>query len=259
MVFFNQHSKLSAVLFVYFIGYSVYLSGQEIVTDRPDQTESSSTIPQNSLQIEMGILFSQVDARTFESNIWNLPTTLLRYGITKNVELRLANQFSSIVKSNEEKTHHYGFGDLELGTKIQILRKENINTEIAFLSHIVIPIGDNRISNVQLGSISKLSIAHSITEKISLGYNLGYNYFGQELGIATYSLALGIRLNNKWGLYIEPYGEWISFETIISNLDGGFTYLLKQNIQLDISYGVGLNYHMHYTSVGFSWLIGAKN
>ena len=74
--------------------------------------------------------------------------------------------------------------------------------------------------------------------------------------MATYSLAVGFTINDKWGFYIEPYGEWLNFQSIASNLDGGFTYLLQQNIQLDISYGLGLNYHMHYTSLGFSWLIG---
>ena len=31
------------------------LSAQQIITDRPDQTESASTVPRGSLQIEGGI------------------------------------------------------------------------------------------------------------------------------------------------------------------------------------------------------------
>ena len=256
MTSFYPSSNVSLILFILLLGFSMCLNAQEIITDRPDQTESSSTIPKNSFQIETGILFSQVNTNSFESNNWNLPTTLLRFGITRNMELRLANQFTSIVKNSEEKTHQYGFGDIEIGAKIQILRKKNINTEIAFLSHLVFPFGDKRISNTNFGSINKLSISHSITKNTSLGYNVGYNYFGEDLGMATYSLAVGFTINDKWGFYIEPYGEWLNFQSIASNLDGGFTYLLQQNIQLDISYGLGLNYHMHYTSLGFSWLIG---
>ena len=255
----SYKKKFRNILLV-IISFSVCIIGygQEIITDRPDQTESSSTIPINSFQIETGMLFEQVDACNFESNTWSLPTTLLRFGITKIIELRLANQFSSIYSKNEEQTYNFGFGDLEFGTKIQILRNENINTEIAFITHIVFPFGDKRISNEQLGSISKLSISHQIANNVSIGYNIGYNYFGQSNGIGTYSVAIGFGLGEKLGFYIEPYGEWINFETWASNLDGGFTYLLQPNIQLDISYGVGLNYHMHYASVGFSWIIATQ-
>ena len=42
------------VLLMLFVNYTNY--GQELITDRPDQTESSSTVPKRSLQIESGLL-----------------------------------------------------------------------------------------------------------------------------------------------------------------------------------------------------------
>ena len=37
------------------------ISAQTIITDRPDQTESSSTVEQGSLQIESGILLGSTE------------------------------------------------------------------------------------------------------------------------------------------------------------------------------------------------------
>jgi hypothetical protein len=38
-------------------------SDTELITDRPDQTESSSTVPRNTLQIETGFIFGEFQYR----------------------------------------------------------------------------------------------------------------------------------------------------------------------------------------------------
>ena len=44
-----------AILILFILFYNSYCSiSQEIVTDRPDQTESPSIVPKSSLQIETG-------------------------------------------------------------------------------------------------------------------------------------------------------------------------------------------------------------
>ena len=225
---------------------------QEIITDRPDQTESSSTIPMNSFQVETGVVIGHVASESNLEKVLLAPSTLIRYGFTKNFELRLANHFARS-SSESLSLKDFGFTDLELGFKLQLLRKEDVNTEIALLSHVVIPIGDVRLTNVSFGMVNKLSIAHNLGDIFTIGYNLGYNYFGFGSGTGTYSIALGAGLTKRIGFYIEPYGEWVDFNLFLSNLDGGFTYLLKPNMQLDVSYGLGLNYEMQYFSAGFSW------
>ena len=114
--------------------------------------------------------------------------------------------------------------------------------------------------NHDYGTINKLLISHSITETIGIGYNLGYNYYGIGDGDANYSLAIGIVITDKVSLYAEPYGEFVEFEEHISNFDAGVTYLLKDNFQLDYSFGLGLNNDMNYMSIGFSWNVAnSKN
>ena len=39
----------------------------------------------------------------------------------------------------------------------------------------------------------------------------------------------------------------------ISNFDSGFTYLVKDNLQIDLSFGFGINNKMNFQSIGVSW------
>ena len=160
------------------------LNAQTIITDRPDQTESSSTIQQGSVQIESGVLISQNSTNydfysTNERNIY-FPSTLFRIGLTEKIELRLFNQYQQMCTQTNSFN---GFNNLEIGLKLQLLQKENGFTEIAFLSHMVIPTAPSRLSETgenQIGTINKLCVSHNIGEKVGLGYNVGYNYLNNR-------------------------------------------------------------------------------
>ncbi len=239
------------IITVGFLLLTSIVFSQEIITDRPDQTESSITVGKNNFQIESGILYQKSD----NSNSFIGSSTLLRYGITNGIELRFVSQYESTkIRLDGGDIKYSGFNDLEFGAKIQLLKKEGINTEMAFLSHVIIPTANENLTADQVGTVNKLSISHAITDKIGLGYNIGYDYVGQQSSL-TYSLALGFQLSNSLGFYIEPYGEWGESNNYESNFDAGISYLVNDNFQLDTSYGIGLNNDMQYLSAGFSWRI----
>jgi|TARA_B110000091_G_scaffold194498_1_gene220366 hypothetical protein len=235
----------------------IYLSifGQieaQIITDRPDQTESSYSVGNGNLQLETGVLIS-FDGETQNSNRQILaPTNLFRYGVSKGIEVRVLSQYEIVDNENISTT---GMSDLEVGTKIQLFNEEDKNTAIAFLSHLIIPSGSKELTNDKFGTINKLSISHVINDHVAVGYNVGYNYFGLERGDLTYSLALGISVNDQVGIYIEPYGEIVNFENPVCNFDAGLTFLANENFQYDFSFGTGINNTMNYMSIGFSWLV----
>lgn len=224
----------------------------QIITDRPDQTESSSTVGNRNLQIESGLLIGfEGDAPNSVRQIL-APTNLFRYGISKGVELRFLSQFETLKNGN---LSIQGISDIEIGTKIQILKEENEDVEIALLSHLIVPTGTSELTSDNFGTINKLCLSHDLNEKMSVGYNLGYNYFGKNDEALTYSIALGIGVNKQVGIYIEPYGEMVNFDEMVLNFDAGLTYLANENLQFDFSFGTGINERMNYISAGFSWLI----
>ena len=210
------------------------------------------------MQIEIGFLLGSSQDNGIKEQQISVPTTLIRYGITKGIELRLQSQYES-VKNNITSVKVEGLSDLEFGTKIQIFKKENRSTEIAFLSHLVLPTASRKLTNAKFGTINKFSISHSLSKSFGIGYNLGYNYFGSGPGDLTYSLAIGIGLFGELGLYFEPYGEFLNFETHIASFDAGLTYLLQNHIQLDVSLGTGLNHTLNYVAIGCSINIAKKD
>jgi len=241
--------------FTFLIMFSSLLSIAQIVTDRPDQTESSATVGLGNLQIESGILVQYEDRNRFRNIL--APTNLFRYGLTEGIELRLLSQLESVKFNNNSSI--VGISDLQIGTKIQIVKNDNVNTEIAFLSHVIVPTGTFGLSIEEYGTINKLSISHELGERVSLGYNIGYDHINSD-NILTYSVALGFSVNEKFGMYIEPFGSWEEGD-FVHNFDAGMTWLVNKDFQLDFSFGTGIatnsgnNINMNYLSVGGSWLI----
>ncbi len=248
--YLSQNLKNSFVI-ILLLSSSLIFS-QDIITDRPDQTESPNTINKGALQIESGYL-SLKDKENKKSITQNLaPTNLVRYGLTNNIELRLLAQFEN---QESDQTKISGISDIELGVKLKILKKENINNEISFLSTLIIPSASNDLSLNSFGISNRMIFSHTLSDKTGLGYNLGYDYFGSGKGNLTYTLAIGTSLTEKIGFFMEPFGEVVEFDNLFLNFDSGFTYLIKKNLQLDCSYGTGINNKMNFFSFGISWLI----
>lgn len=241
------------------VGFSLVLNsgfGQSIVTDRPDQSYASSVIPKNSFQIEAGAMTQDfVNTRTVAA-----PNVLLRFGITDKFELRAVNQFEFNYINGPLAARTSGFSDLQLGTKIQLFSKEEAKTEIAVLAHAIIKSGflEEELGseeNGNFGLISRLAISHSLTERMGLSCNLGYDHSGvkESQGSLAYTLSLAYALNSKIACFIEGYGSYNEFEENETNMDAGVTYLVNDNIQLDYSFGLGLTNQMNFMSGGISW------
>lgn len=246
--------KHNTIIIVVLFLTSCSLTAQ-INTDRPDQTESSSTVPKGALQVETGFQLNYTAVDEVSIKTTATPNNLFRYGITKGFELRMVSQYESFSVFDFTES---GISDLEIGFKAQLFKKENSNTEVAFLSHLIVPSGSTQFTLDNYGTINRFLISHQLSEDINLGYNIGYDYLGTGNGNLTYTLALGKAINDKWGMYAEPYGELFDMEEFILNFDAGITYLLNNNIQFDFSFGTGITDRMNYVALGVSWLMESQ-
>ena len=61
----------------------------ELITDRPDQTESPNTVPLGFYQLELGATFNVNEIGSFRNETLSVPETLLRIGLSDRLELRL--------------------------------------------------------------------------------------------------------------------------------------------------------------------------
>lgn len=251
----NQSYTMKNVILLVLSILSFNIVTAQIVTDRPTQSASSSTVPKGALQLESRFMVTQDQqgGHTYRQTL--LPTNLFRYGFTNWMEIRVVNQYE-IQKYKDKKLE--GFSDMTLGIKVQLLKKENINTEIAFLSQLIVPSGSNYLTADQIGTSNLISLSHSLSETIGINYNLGYNYFGEGNGNFIYSFTFGFGVNSKVGFFVEPYGQLANMDDFEINIDSGFTYLLKDNLQLDLAFGSGINHRMNFFTFGVSWLFERK-
>jgi len=240
------------------IVFSNFINAQ-IVTDRPDVTESSSVIPKNSFQIESGMICQKSGEANFNPIIISAPSTLFRYAPSKYFEIRLISQYQNYISFNPSDFPNIasGFNDIELGTKIQLFRNETSNTEIAFLTHLSVPTGTSGLSN-DYASINKIAVSHGVTDYLGIGYNLGYRYDFNGLSTLLYSLSIGYSINDKFGFYVEPYGDITEFNDHLININGGLVIKVKDNLQADFAFGTGINHIMNFYAIGFGWNI-ARN
>jgi len=147
-----------------------------------------------------------------------------------------------------------GFSDMSLGIKARLFKSDNLNTEMAFLSTLIVPSGSKALTADQVGTSNLISLSHGLSETIGLNYNLGYNYFGEGNGDFFYSFTFGFAVNSKVGFFVEPYGQLANMEDFEINIDSGFTYLLKDNLLLDLAFGSGINHRMNFFTFGVSWV-----
>jgi hypothetical protein len=214
---------------------------QELVTDRPDQTESAQIVPMGSLQIETGFMIE--DDGPFTNYTYN--TSLFRYGINKNFELRLITEYlgTKTQISGSPETSANGFSPLSFGTKIKIAKANGIIPEMAFLGHITFRTGSKEFQPDFIAPDFRFSMEYDLSEKFSLGVNLGAEWDGvNPNATGIYTLVGGAGLSEKIGLFVELYG-FVSEQTDQPDhrFNAGLTYMISDLIQFDVSGGFGLS------------------
>lgn len=225
----------------------------DLITDRPDRTESASTTPAGWIQIETGIEFSEqkFDGNTKLNSI-SLASTLFRYGVVDKLELRLGGTFLiEEFKSPGFETDAKGVADFMIGAKYNFVTEHQSIPDIALLFHLFLPVGGEEFKPTKTEPQAVVSMAKSVNDFLSLGTNIGtqYNSADEEMNY-LYTLAAGLGLSEKLGAFIEIYSEMFQSSKPFMSLDAGFTYLLLPNLQLDISGGNGLFHNSKFWYLG---------
>ena len=104
----------------------VLYAQETIQTDRPDQTESTSITPKSNLQLESGFFYEKTDT---ESRNISQPTLLIKYGVNKNLELRVGTDFNSETVYHERNS---GISPVTLGFKAKIMEEKKLCRQSLF-------------------------------------------------------------------------------------------------------------------------------
>ncbi len=245
-------NKFLAVLVFLISQTTIYAQNNPAIqTDRPDQTECPFIVPANHFQVESGFSYEKV---TTNSSAYALPSTLIRYGVNEMFEFRLIEEFVAEEIYKETST---GFTPLTFGLKAKLNEEKGIFPEMAFIGHLSIPdFASEDYKTVYYAPSFRLTMQHTLSEKVTLAYNLGAEWDGFSAEPTfIYTLTSGITTGKNTGIYFEFYGFAPQNQNADHRFDGGFVYQMKPNMQFDISGGVGIteNAPDYYGALGFSF------
>ncbi len=238
---------------------------ESLITDRPDATEASSTVGKGVFQIETGALYTSFEDNNTKSEDFTFNTTLLRYGILDNVELRLGWDFvEGVTKVNGNKLDNIssGFSPLLLGVKIDIAEEKNGWPEIALIGHIFPIFSASEDYRPESTAVDfRFSMSHTLSEKSSLGYNLGGEWGNDSAeAAAIYTLSYGYSISDTFGMYAELYGDFPEDNKANHYWDAGLTYLASPDLQFDIYTGTSITEGQDLlVGLGLSYRLRKKN
>jgi hypothetical protein len=225
---------------------------EPLASDRPDFTEASSTVGLGVVQLEGGYTYAYDSNDVGSTKSHSFPETLLRVGMLAEwFEFRIAQNYAEETTTDfgVSRTTETGAEDLYLGIKWGLTAQEGILPEMALMTQMTVPSGDDAFTAGETLPGVVWLYGWDVNDWIVTGGQTKadraiddvtgdpFLEFSQSWTVG-YSLAESLGAYTEW-FVIAPDGADTNHTE--NYADGGFTYSISNNLQLDIRAGVGLN------------------
>jgi hypothetical protein len=234
--------KVSIAIALQFIALVVVAQRPELITDRPDQSNSPVLIPVGALQVESGFAMEKDKYQQPRLVNYTFNNLLVKFGVNENVEAQLGFSYLGIDSLEGETTKLRGFSPVSLGAKIKLAEARGIWPQAALIAHVALRSEAIKLSPDYTGADLTLAFAHDLSSALAFTYNFGINWKGDAPEpVWTYTISTAYQLSEKAGIFIESYGFFPEGERADHRLDGGLTFKLRPMLQADVSGGIGLS------------------
>lgn len=224
---------------------------RKLNTNRPSRTEVATTVDAGHLQIETDIVnyardkYSELTAQAIAVGGSNL-----RYGLTSSLEAQLTffpwiHQWTHGPNGYQDTRN--GLSDTVLALKQNVLGNDAGPVAAAVMGYVQLPTSQDRLgsNSVEGGLILPLAIELGPATTVAVMQKWGRTRKAAEPGYATLydsTLMLAHSLNDKWSIYTEFWNEMSSDQGAAwqATWDAGLTYLVRDNLQVDIGMAYGL-------------------
>jgi hypothetical protein len=224
---------------------------KDLETDRPDQTETAFSVGKNMFQAESGYSVSKLSNALWFTN----KVSLLRYGLSEKFELR--TEIAHDIFDNRINQITKGIAPIEIGFKVNLVEEKGIIPKTSLITHLALPKAASAVYKGSLLAPSfRFSMQHTIGKRQSLSYNIGGETAVDDKKLTPlYTLATGYDFSNWVYGYLELFGFFPQQQLAEHSFAGGFAFLVKPNVQFDISGGVGITKTApkNYWAIGLSF------
>lgn len=223
---------------------------REMVTDRPDTTESPFTVDPGHVQLEMDAFAAERDEGATE--LW-VATSNLRLGLTPAVDLHV------IVEPWRHAEGGSGFGDLTLRAKLNLWGNDGGSSAFGVIPFVRFPTAPPGIGagDVEGGLI--LPFAVELPSDFELGTMIELDATHRDAGYGTDLVVSGSLGHDLWG-ELGGYVELASSVPLDSpdetelGVNGGLILQLGDDVAVDSGARVGLT----SAAPEWAWFVGGS-
>ncbi len=218
-----------------------------IKVDQPGLSNSYQTVRKFRLQIESEMAYRQdskfSDNPNLERKEFQFATTLIRFGLTKTLEVRLGSGFLYQRDKNLNiKSSVSTIQGVSLGGKWHFLEhKKGIVPNASFLLQADLPVGSEKVVSKYIEPEAALLVSHPLSDAARLDYNAQISYRDQNFLEYFYALSLNVNFSPQTSSFIEFASKHREGSSAEMYFDGGLNLLIKRNSIAYIFGGKGLN------------------
>ena len=229
----------------------VHAAAGTIVTDRPDFVESSNVAGLGRFQIETSVAVDRSRGSAANERVVSTPT-LLRYGISNTLELRLETDGRVSGRSNIPGTAGLervsGYADLSVGLKWHVADAAQAGASIGVLLHVDSPSGSRALRGEKwrpsLRLVAEWELPHDMSLGLMPGVGVDTDAPGRRYTHGIFGAVLGKQLTDKLRGFVEiavPHIARGAHGGTQASLDVGGAYLITDTLQIDTMVARGLN------------------
>lgn len=214
----------------------------DLISDRPDFTESTEVVGTNAIQIEAGFLREITSGADGTSTVAG-PFPLVRLGVTRRVELRLSGEGYSW-QSFRQRLPSRGFrgiSDHAVGAKVKLSNERGWRPAMALIGGVSMPVGDPEVTSAHHDPELKFCWAHGLPAGLDLAGNFNVGSASDDKGrILQRAASLTVARDLKYGFggFAEVYSVSLDRDEGRSSIfNFGFTHGLGQHAQADLTLG----------------------
>ena len=239
MVQASRLSLLCALLLAAIPAYAL----KPIDTDGPDFVESSEVVPVGHFQYEIDVV-SVHDHRSAEGTAALSTPALLRYGVTDNLEVRVAPE--GFIRQDGQS----GWGDTALGFKWHAQDKDALQGKpaVAWIVHLDTPSGSSQFGRSGIRPSLRAVITWDLPDDLVFGLMPGIKSDMREdahrFTSAILGAALTKQLSPNFRAFVELSAAQIARSSdggVLVNWDIGAAYLINDSLQLGARAGIAAN------------------
>jgi hypothetical protein len=236
------------------------LAGEPLQPNRPGQADPPTILAPGVVHIEGGFTFERETEGDPDTEMLTAPGIELRFGVHERFEIQLfADGF--VHEWRNDDGNQSGGSDLELDARARLWGQAGWRPAMAIDFGLSFPTGSDFATSGGFDPEAEILYAWDLAERWNLNGN--FDFASETQGdddssrhfIFRPQLALGLTISDQLGTFVEYYGVIEEDAPNQHSVDAGFTFLVNNNLQFDVSAGAGLNAAApdYFVFTGIAW------